>query len=118
MNFESRRVNLALLKPTTMTSQQEDYVSSRAVDGNREGRSSLLSCSATKEKTTKTWWQVDLQGVYLITDVIITNSVHNGELLFHWEPRALRSNGHIGSETGHSEMDFWWVSSAALQNSG
>ena len=118
LDLESRRVNLALLKPTKMTSQHAPFVSSRAVDGNREGGTNLKTCSATEVKATKSWWQVDLQGVYVITDVIITNGIGNGELLFHWEPRALRSNGHLGSDMGHSEMDFWRVSSAALQNMG
>ena len=74
---------------------------SRAVDGNRDGGTELLTCSATKDKTTKSWWQVDLQGVYLITEVIITNGVKYGELLLHWEPRALRSHGHLGSDMRH-----------------
>ena len=117
LDLESR-VNLALLKPTKMASQRLSYVSSRAVDGIREGGTNLESCSATQVKTRRSWWQVDLQGVYVITDVIITNGRGNGELLFHWEPRALRSNGHLGSDMGHSEMDFWRVSSAALQNMG
>jgi len=59
------------------------------VDGNREPLNGLLTCSATKPGTIRSWWQVDLQGVYLITDVIITNAGIDGELLFHWEPRAL-----------------------------
>ena len=102
MGLESRRVNLAFLKPTTMSSQQGDFVPSRAVDGNRDGGTTLLTCSATKLETTKSWWQVDLQGVYLITEVIITSGVKNGEQLFLWEPRALRTNGHLGSDMGHS----------------
>jgi len=102
MDLERRRVNLALLKPTTMSSQRVEHVPSRAVDGNRDGGTTLLTCSATEKKTTKSWWQVDLQGVYLITEVIITNGVKYGELLFRWEPRALRSNGHLGNDMGHS----------------
>jgi len=102
MDLESRRVNLALSKPTKMSSQTAEHVPSGAVDGNRDGGTTLFTCSATKVKTTKSWWQVDLQGVYLITEVIITNGVKHGELLFHWEPSALRSNGHLGSDMGHS----------------
>ena len=77
LDFESRRVNLAVLKPVKMSSMQGHFKASRAVDGSRESLNGLTSCSATRVKTTKSWWRVDLEGIYIITDVIITNAGNN-----------------------------------------
>ena len=83
MDLESG-VNLAVLKPVKMSTQQRDYEPSRAVDGRRDSIFNLKSCSATKYDTKKNWWQVDLQGVYIITHVIITNPAdEHRELLLH-----------------------------------
>ena len=64
--------NLAVGKPTTMSSTYINYYSSRAVDGTRDSNWYHGSCSKTLGEP-GAWWQVDLQAVYLIREVIITN---------------------------------------------
>ena len=72
--------NLALRKPTKMSSLSEDNVASRAVDGNRNGNMDARSCTLTHREF-GAWWQVDLQDLYLIKHVIISNrDDRNGEL--------------------------------------
>ena len=70
--------NLAVGKPTTMSSMHGNYYSSRAVDGTRDSNWSHGSCSQTLDER-GAWWQVDLQAVYLIREVIIMNR-KDGEL--------------------------------------
>jgi len=65
-------INLALRKPTKMSSLYKDNVASRAVDGNRNGNLAALSCTHTNYDL-GAWWQVDLQDLYLIKHVIISN---------------------------------------------
>ena len=65
--------NLAVGKPTTMSSMHENYYSSRAVDGTRDSTWLHRTCSHTLDEP-GAWWRVDLQSVYLIREVIITNS--------------------------------------------
>ena len=70
--MENATNNLALRKPTKMSSLFEDNVASRAVDGNRNGNMAALSCTHTNGEL-GAWWQVDLQDLYLIKHVIISN---------------------------------------------
>ena len=70
--MENATNNLALRKPTKMSSLYLGKVASRAVDGNRNGKMVALSCTRTNEEL-GAWWQVDLQDVYLINHVIISN---------------------------------------------
>ena len=69
--LESATNNLALRKPTQMSSLFLDKVASRAVDGNRNGNMAALSCTHTKSEL-GAWWQVHLQDLYLIKHVIIS----------------------------------------------
>ena len=78
MNEEINGYNLALGKPTQMSSTFGSYVSSNAVDGNSSNTG--MSCSLTL-KQNENWWQVDLQAIYVIREVVITTIGHrNGEL--------------------------------------
>ena len=70
--MESATINLALRKPTNMSTLYRGNVASRAVDGNGNGNLAGLSCSRT-ERESGAWWQVDLQDLYLIKHVIISN---------------------------------------------
>ena len=66
--------NLAVGKPTTMSSTHKNYYSSRAVDGTRDSTWLHRTCSQTLiQSSGAAWWKVDLQAVYLIREVIITN---------------------------------------------
>ena len=67
-----RSENLALGKPTRQSSQYQDAGPNRAVDGNRNTNLHASSCSHTLN-TKGSWWQVDLEAVYEIRDVVITN---------------------------------------------
>ena len=65
--------NLALNKTT---SQIDDYRSDRpaekSVDGNKNTVMSAKSCSCTSSKK-NAWWAVDLEKIYIIQKVAITN---------------------------------------------
>ena len=66
--------NLALKKPTKMSSTHSRYTSDKAVDGNKNVRMSYLHCIHTVHQSGKrAWWQVYLEAVYLISKVVITN---------------------------------------------
>ena len=60
---------------------EKQSVASRAVDGRRDRVFNMNSCSSTQMKMGG-WWEVDLQAVYLITEVFITYKAdYCGELL-------------------------------------
>ena len=65
---------------------------SLAVDGDRNSESGALSCFCTKTQM-GAWWRVDLQAVYVITQVIITNANLSGELEYDTDLKS-----HISSE--------------------
>ena len=64
--------NLALGKPTKQSSTHGNAGPSRAVDGNRNSNFDSSSCTHTQSKK-GSWWQVDLEAIYEIRDVVITN---------------------------------------------
>jgi len=63
--------NLALGRPTDQLSTLGTFDSSKAVDGNSDGVLAHGSCSHTV-KPKPAFWQVDLQKVYDIGEVVIT----------------------------------------------
>ena len=65
------KTNVARGKPTTQSSTLGAFDSSKAVDGNSDGVLAHGSCSHTAEQK-PAFWQVDLQGVYDIGEVVIT----------------------------------------------
>ena len=71
--------NLAVGKPTSMSSTHKNDYSSRAVDGTRDSTLLHHSCAHTLGEKSD-WWQVDLQAVYLIREVIITYT-DEGEIM-------------------------------------
>ena len=80
MNEEIYGHNLAHGKPTKMSSTFGSYVSLKAVDGDRNSSITENSCTQTL-KQKENWWQVDLQAVYVIREVVITNrGDRDGEL--------------------------------------
>ena len=64
--------NLALWKPTKQSATLHSLVSSKAVDGSK----TKPNCSQTTS-TRGSWWQVDLEAVYEIREVVITNVQDN-----------------------------------------
>ena len=74
----AKTFNLALHKPTQMSSTMPPYVSSRVVDGNTNRNMTKQSCSQTVPYTGDNWWQVDLLAIFLIKDVVITNRGDDG----------------------------------------
>ncbi|XP_070786293.1 uncharacterized protein [Enoplosus armatus] len=64
--------NVALNQEAVQSSQFYGGSAGRAVDGNRDPDFKSLSCSHTKREANP-WWRVDLQDVYRITAVMITN---------------------------------------------
>ena len=72
--------NLALRKPAWQSSSHpyDEYyglnpTADLAVDGNMSSMYSDRSCTHTLHEDPKPWWTVDLQGEYLVTEVVITN---------------------------------------------
>ena len=51
---------------------RNSFFAARAVDGDRNSKLDALSCFHTKTEKAA-WWRVDLQAVYMIREVIITN---------------------------------------------
>ena len=68
--------NLAVGKPTSISSLHGTYYASKTVDGTRDGYWDHNGCTHTLSEK-GAWWQVDLQAVYLIREVIITNRVES-----------------------------------------
>uniref|UniRef100_K7F5G6 Fucolectin tachylectin-4 pentraxin-1 domain-containing protein n=3 Tax=Pelodiscus sinensis TaxID=13735 RepID=K7F5G6_PELSI len=68
--------NLALGRPATQSSSVEHKTGQaepgRAVDGNRDGKFELGSCSQTKNDL-EPWWSVDLGRRYSVSMVIVKN---------------------------------------------
>ena len=64
--------NLALGKPATQSTLYDNGSPSKAVDGNGNNDFNAGYCTHTKDSKGN-WWQVDLEAVYDIRDVVITN---------------------------------------------
>jgi F5/8 type C domain len=67
----STPVNLALGRPTQQSSTLFGAGSARAVDGNRDG--SYPSGSVTHTDEGQSWWQVDLESVQPVGEVVLWN---------------------------------------------
>ena len=65
--------NLAFQKPTFQSSNGFGGYSSLAVDGNTKTSYGDRSCTHTSQYNYDTWWMVDLQQVYRVSTVKITN---------------------------------------------
>lgn len=72
----SAPINLAFGKPTTQSTTFAGGVSSRAVDGNLDGNGLNGTVSHTNLDTAG-WWQVDLQSVEPIGEIVIHNRTDN-----------------------------------------
>ena len=81
---DTELTSLAHMKPTKMVSVYQNqpgmFGSLKAVDGSRNTHLKAYSC-ATTSAVKNAWWQVDLQAIYLIREVVITHRGDNwGEL--------------------------------------
>ena len=65
--------NLARGKPTSQSSTYKKGNSAKAVDGNKTNTIREKSCSCTSPGREGSWWQVDLESVYEIRQVVIIN---------------------------------------------
>ena len=69
-----RTRNLALEKPTNQSSvSDQKHASSKAVDGNVNSDARKYSCAITKGAAGGSWWEVNLEAVYQIREVVITS---------------------------------------------
>ena len=69
-----RTRNLALEKPTNQSSTSDPkHASSKAVDGNVNSDARKHSFTSTKGATGGSWWEVNLEAVYQIREVVITS---------------------------------------------
>nr|XP_020504448.1 uncharacterized protein LOC109995164 [Labrus bergylta] len=64
--------NVALSRTADQSSSHPDGPARNAVDGNRDPNFAKGSCSLTHQESNP-WWRVDLQNVYTVTAVMITN---------------------------------------------
>ena len=70
-------VNIALDKPTSMSSTYASCYSSFAVDGNTAGYMNKSGgCAHTTPNDREPWWMVDLLDTYLIISINVTNRDH------------------------------------------
>ncbi|XP_048253277.1 fucolectin-like [Haliotis rufescens] len=67
--------NLALNKPTEQSSEESSFTSDLAVDGNYNTDIHALSCAhvASDPGASLDWWQVDLQKIFTVLTVSVTN---------------------------------------------
>jgi len=65
--------NLARGKPTSQSSTYKEGTSTKAVDGKKTNTIREKSCSRTSPGREGSWWQVDLESVYEIRQVVIIN---------------------------------------------
>ena len=72
--------NLAVGKPTQMSSLLTQFYSWKAADGRRDNDITDNNCCAYTAKQEGNWWKVDLQAVYLIREVDVGSSASKGEL--------------------------------------
>ena len=71
-----RTHNLALKKKTKQTTTCLDnpqFASYKAVDGNMNPDAGQFSCAITQGTTGGSWWEVNLEAVYQIREVVITS---------------------------------------------
>ena len=90
-------INLALMKPTHMgqiwENKQNEYGSFKAVDGSKDGdMHHTYSCAAGSP-----YWLVDLQAIYLIREVAVTNRGDQDCESEYVDDRLLRITGYIGT---------------------
>ncbi|VDI02544.1 Hypothetical predicted protein [Mytilus galloprovincialis] len=67
-------INVALRKPTKLSSTFEQYYSTFALDGDRSDRSvhgAFICAQSDSLDNQHSWWVVDLQNVYVINDIDI-----------------------------------------------
>uniref|UniRef100_A0A3Q3EC18 Fucolectin tachylectin-4 pentraxin-1 domain-containing protein n=1 Tax=Labrus bergylta TaxID=56723 RepID=A0A3Q3EC18_9LABR len=64
--------NVALSRTADQSSSHPDGLARNAVDGNRDPNFAKGFCSLTHQESNP-WWRVDLQNVYTVTAVMITN---------------------------------------------
>ncbi|KAF4115267.1 hypothetical protein G5714_002756 [Onychostoma macrolepis] len=64
--------NRAIGGATIQSSTSADWVAERAVDGNRGLQQLYTGCSSTLNET-EPWWRLDLQDVYRVNKVVVTN---------------------------------------------
>ena len=65
--------NVALNKPASQSTTYTTWAASGAVDGNTRSDAEAKSCSHTQPGKTLNWLRVDLQGLYVVHSVKITN---------------------------------------------
>ena len=65
--------NVALHKPASQSSMYWKWAASGAVDGNTDSDAREKSCSHTQGGHSLNWLRVDLQGLYVVHSVKITN---------------------------------------------
>ena len=69
--------NLARFKPTKLSSTLgKEFRSSMAVNGLSQSMYKRGGCAATKGHLNGNWWQVDLEAVYDVWEVVVTNAGH------------------------------------------
>ena len=72
--------NLAVGKPTQMSSLLTPFYSWKAADGRRDNHIGYNNCCAYTAEQKGNWWKVDLQAVYLIREVDVSSRASKGEL--------------------------------------
>ena len=76
MNIVDFTANLALGMPTDMSETWEISLPAYAVDGKYSyNRNPIFECANTVNDRVGSWWQVDLEAVYDVREVMILSRV-------------------------------------------
>ncbi|XP_070210604.1 fucolectin-like [Littorina saxatilis] len=71
--FEPSLSNVALNKPATQSTSREESGPQRAVDGNKATDINYCTHTADTDSNHYRWWRVDLEGLFEVHAVVITN---------------------------------------------
>ncbi|XP_046551763.1 fucolectin-like [Haliotis rubra] len=71
--FTRTETNLALNRPTSVSSSYSNNGGSTGNDGNSNGHFGSGSCFASQDADSDPWWQVDLQANFIVKKIEITN---------------------------------------------
>ena len=74
--LRSENVNIT----TSMSSTRDNYGANRAVDGKTGQDPDTCDCCAATEHAALSWWEVDLNGVYPVSEITIHGRI-DGKIL-------------------------------------
>lgn len=103
VDFSGQLKNYALGKPATQSSTYTSGAASNAVDGNTDGHFNFQNATLNSVTSTSSqlnpWWQVDLEGSFLIREIKIYKRLDG------YSGRLLNFNLQVLSDTGQVRFE-------------